>query len=156
MIESKLYQVEQPKELDELCSQPPQPDNMSEVSRTVLGVFVGGRYTFYHHMSDLLRIVNGYHVTESDVDELLRIASIIKRELESRKEEILSIAWQPQEARVGQPITSDEIQGIQLSPQLASFANKVLTMLAAKPFAIMYGPLKQHGLLSYLKSKESK
>lgn len=101
-------------------------------------------------MSDILRIVNGYHIHEANAEEQKRLTGIISREIDCRKEELLSITWLPQENTSGQPITYDELRGIHLSPSLASFPIRVLTMLAAKPFAIIYGPLKQHGMLQYI------
>lgn len=150
MIESKLYQIEQPVEHDEFDT----ATNQSPRPKTVLGVFVGGRYAFYHHMSDFLRIVNNYHLTEASVDDILKITQEISNDMAKRIDEIAHIAQFSHEPWTAQPITPEELRGGQSSPVLASLAVSVLSMLTARPYAIMYGPLRQHGLLPYLKQKE--
>ena len=157
MIESKLYHVEQPDGRDEGDVAAGQLPAATQQPNTVLGIFVCGRYTFYHHISDFLRIVNGCRVTIADVDNILKISHEIKRDMDMRRNQIMQLAqpaYLSQESWAGLPMTSEELHGIQSSPLLASLATSVLCMLTAKPYAIMYGPLRQHGLLPYLKEKE--
>jgi hypothetical protein len=157
MIESKLYRIEQPDECDEVDIATCQPSAPIERPKTVLGVFVGGRYTFYHQTSELLRIINSHRVTEANVDDVLKITQEIRHDMERRKNQIAQLAQIAnfsQESWIGQPMSPEELRQIQSSPVLASLANSVLSMLAAKPYAIMYGPLRQHGMLSYLKERE--
>lgn len=157
MIESKLYHIEQPDEYDELETAKDQPSVLTQRPKTILGIFVGGRYTFYHHMSELLRIINNYRVTKANVDDILKVSQEICHDMNKRRNQIAQLSQtvqHTQEPWPGQPMTPEEMRQVQSSPVLASLAASVLSMLAVRPYAIMYGPLRQHGLLSYLKEKE--
>lgn len=123
-------------------------------TKTVMGIFVCGRYTFYHHMSEFLRLLNGHRVTETGVDSILYTAQVIDQDMQRRKSQILQAARPPQMIELGRPMSPEQLRIIESSPVLASFATSVLCMLAVKPYAIMYGPLRQIGLLPYLKEKE--
>lgn len=153
LIESKLYHVDQPNEYSEVDVATDQP---AVTTKTVMGIFVCGRYTFYHHMSDFLRLLNGPRITEAEVNSILYIAQVIGQDVQRRKTQILQAENPPQVAAPGRLMFPEQLRTIESSPVLASFAISVLSMLAAKPYAIMYGPLRQNGLLPYLKQKETK
>lgn len=129
-------------------------DQPAVATKTVMGIFVCGRYTFYHHMSDFLRLLNGHRVTEAEIDSILYIAQVIDQDVQRRKSQILQAAKPIQVTEPGQPMSPEQLRIIESSPVLASLATSVLSMLAAKPYAIMYGPFRQNGLLQYLKEKE--
>lgn len=147
MIESKFYNVSPVSEKDAL-------DVSSNAQRTILGIFVGGRYNFYRQTSDFLRLLNSSRVTKHDVDEMLKIARYIGKDMARRREMILEQSQNAQEPLAGRPNLHDDLRRAQSNPVLASFAMSVLSMLAAKPFAFMYGPLRRHDLLPYLREKE--
>lgn len=105
-------------------------------------------------MSDFLRLLNGYRITEADINDILGITRKVKQDMEMRKRQIARVANLAQEPWAGQSMSSEQLRATESSPVLASFATSVLSMLAARPYAIMYGPLRQHGLLPHLKVKE--
>jgi hypothetical protein len=105
-------------------------------------------------MSEFLRLLNSHSITEADVDNILRIAHDIGQEVHKRKDEISRAANSSLVTEPTQPISLEQLRNIESSPVLASFAKSVLSMLAAKPYAIMYGPLRQHGLLTYSQARE--
>ena len=156
MIENRLYHVKKPDEHDEPDVARNQTATTPGSPPTVMGMFVGGRYAFYHHVGDFLRIINSHHLTKSDVDKILRLTGMIRLELDKRVSQIVQGAYPTEmEIVVGDlPVTSEELRGMQSNPTLASFAVSVLSMLTAKPYAIMYGPLRHQGLLPYLKEKD--
>lgn len=102
-------------------------------------------------MSDFLRLLNSNKVTEADVNNILHIAREISQDVHKRNDQIIQAANPSNVAGLGWPMSPEQLRNIESSPVLASFATSVLSMLAAKPYAIMYGPLRQHGMLSYLK-----
>lgn len=104
-------------------------------------------------MSDFLRIVNGYQITQSNVDEARELTQKIQNELDRRKDQITNSSYAMAYPDMGQPMTLDGLRGIQSNATFASFAVSVLAMLEAKPYAIMYGPRRQHKMLPYLKEK---
>ena len=160
MIESKLYQVKTIDERDEVDVVSYQQDGHPPGRKTILGIFVGGRYAFYHHTSTFLRLINNHQVTEADVDKTLQITHEIHRQMEDHKKHILDLSrtlqtpeYQP--SSTPSPTRSHQhLHRAQSNRLLALFAIRVLTMLAAKPYAIMYGPLRKHNLLGYLQQKE--
>ncbi|KAI7361790.1 hypothetical protein KC354_g7817 [Hortaea werneckii] len=128
--------------------------------KTILGIFVGGRYAFYHHTSTFLRLINNHQVTEADVDKTLQITQEIHRQMEGHKKHILNLSRSlqtpdhPPSATPSPSPSHQQLHRAQSNRLLALFAIRVLTMLAAKPYAIMYGPLRKHHLLKYLLQKE--
>ncbi|RMY82898.1 hypothetical protein D0862_11862 [Hortaea werneckii] len=160
MIESKLYQVNAIDERDEVDVASYQQGGQPPGRKTILGIFVGGRYAFYHHTSTFLRLINNYQVTEADVDKTLQITHEIHRQMEDHKKHILDLSRTLQTPEHQPPSTPpsapshQQLHRAQSNRLLALFAIRVLTMLAAKPYAIMYGPLRKHNLLGYLQQKE--
>ena len=153
MVESKLYDVNPIDEADEVGT---QDRPLSEARKTILGVFVGGRFSFYRHTCDFLRILNKPGVTTSDVDDILDLTRNIRQDMAQRREQILQMIQSSHGGSVEQSGSYNLLHQAESNPALAYFASLVLSMLAAKPFAIMYGPLRKQGLLSYLRSQEPK
>ncbi|KAI7316369.1 hypothetical protein KC315_g10795 [Hortaea werneckii] len=160
MIESKLYQVNAIDERDEVDVASFQQGGQIPGRKTILGIFVGGRYAFYHHTSTFLRLINNHQVTEADVDKTLQITQEIHRQMEDHKKHILNLSRSlqapdhPPSSTPSPSPSHQQLHRAQSNRLLALLAIRVLTMLAAKPFAIMYGPLRKHHLLKYLLQKE--
>jgi hypothetical protein len=146
LIDTRLHNVEPVSEENE------SPSN--NVPKTVLGVFIGGKNSFYNSAGEFLHSLHSNTLCEEDVDHLLQITQRIRDDVEARKSQIDSI--QHELESVMQP-SQDDIETLarnESNPVLGQFTKTILSMLAAKPYAIMYGSLKRHGLLPYLREKE--
>ncbi|KAI7051776.1 hypothetical protein KC362_g31 [Hortaea werneckii] len=141
MIESKLYQVNAIDERDEVDVASYQQGGQPLGRKTILGIFVGGRYAFYHHTSTFLRLINNNQIEEH------------KKHILDLSRTLQTPEHQPSSTTPSTPF-HQQLHRAQSNRLLASFAIRVLTMRAAKPYAIMYGPLRKHNLLGYLQRKE--
>lgn len=124
--------------------------------KTIAQIFVECRYAFYDHMSEILRLVNAQAISATDVDNLLRLIAVIRREVDTAKDQVAAtLQYRQQLVAQLDPLSSASTQvAVENSTELASFATMVLTMLAAKPYAIIYGPLRQQFFLPYLQSQD--
>jgi hypothetical protein len=149
MIESKFYNVSFVDEGDD-------NDFSFNLNKTILDIFVGGHYKFYRHASDFLRIINSHRVTKGNVDVVLAIVHLIGKDMARRTDHITQRACMLREPSGGGSQPQEELHQAQWNPVFASFAVSVLSMLASKPYAFMYGPLQRHNLLPYLREREPK
>jgi hypothetical protein len=154
MIDSHLYNVKPLEYPQSVIPEQASKDGRRLDVSDAVRVFVGGRYSFYRQMSGFLRILNDQKVEQADADNILKMTHEIREDLRRRKEHIFLTIKNLREQSF--PIPQDGGQSLvpEMHESFLEFAVSVLSMLAAKPFAIMYGPLKRHGLLTYLKEKE--
>ena len=161
IIENRYYEVQPISELADFAqSGSNNGNNQQSPKRVIIRAFVGGRFEFYRNACDFLHLLHNDKVTEADLDELIAIARRNETELGSRRDLITSmlqggtpsIANDGREIDYGRP-TTDCVPASQV---LAQFTKMVLSMLAAKPYAVMYGPLRRHGLLTPLRNKVPK
>lgn len=110
---------------------------------------MAGKYFFYQRSSDFLHAIHKSTLDEDDIDRILQITNSVRTELERYKTAITArqLAAKPSESDSPEPNTS---------PFFAELAKMVLSMYAAKPYAIMYGPLRRHHLLDSLRRREPK
>ena len=119
-------------------------------------LFVGGKFEFYRTASDFLHKLHNNFLNERDLNELLDITAKIQNDLYSRRDHITSIL----NAFKGEPTLGDVGGGSSSATveacTLGHFTKMVLCMLAAKPFAVMFGPVRRHGLVEKLREKVPK
>ena len=144
IIETSFYDVDPVSELSETAIAMVATEGASTI-KDMLRTFVGGRFEFYRLSGRFLRILHGNVITERDLDELLEITRAIQGDLYSRRERIALIMT----------AASSSGRALEGSAVLSKFSKIVMSMLAAKPYAVMYGPLRRHGLLGKLHEKES-
>lgn len=116
----------------------------ASIIKDMLRTFVGGRFEFYRLSGRFLRILYTSVIMEKDLDELLEIIRAIQGDLYSRRERIALIMT----AATG---SGKALEG---SAVLSKFSKMLISMLAAKPYAVMYGPLRRHSLLEKLQGEE--
>jgi hypothetical protein len=144
VIETSFYDVDPVSELSETAIAY-APTKGAKTIKDILRAFIGGRFEFYRLSGKFLRILHSNVITERDLDELLEITRAIQGDLYSRRERIAMIMT----------AASAGGRAPEGSPVLSKFSKMVMSMLAAKPYAVMYGPLRRHGLLGKLREKES-
>ena len=141
LIENKLYNI---AAISESCRLDLQ-DNFEPAARedSVVGIFVAGKNSFYCHASEFMHILHSNRITQEQLRDVLIIIESIQTEMGARIRRIREVDNAITSAST--PIAAERHP--ESDPRLVRFANIVLTMLAAKPFAIMYGPLRKHRLL---------
>lgn len=119
-------------------------------ARNILHCFSAAKHDFYRRSRDLLHGLHSDNLGEADLDNLIAITRSIQEMLESQRAQIEAVAIMDP----GDPIFP-ESTGLTLDT-FAQFAKLVLSMLAAKPFSVMYGPLRESGLLHALRARVPK
>lgn len=143
VIETSFYDVQPITELAE-CAISCGPTAGAATIKDILRTFIGGKFEFYRLTGRFLRLLHSNVMNERDLDEILEVTRIIQADLYSRRERI-ALIMQTATANGGAP------EG---APVLSKLTKIVLSMLAAKPYAVMYGPVRRHGLLDKLREKE--
>ena len=143
IVETTFCDVEPVSELSETAIAMAPTEGATTV-KDMLRTFVGGRFEFYRLSGRFLRILHSNIISEQDLDELLEITRAIQGDLYSRRERIAMIMT----------TASNGGKALEGSAVLSKFSKMVMSMLAAKPYAVMYGPLRRHGLLGKLYEKE--
>ena len=143
IVGTTIYGVEPVSELSETAIAMAPTEGAATI-KNMLRTFAGGRFEFYRLSGRFLRILHGNIITERDLDELLEITRAIQGDLYSRRERIAMIMT----------AASNGGRALEGSAVLSKFSKMVMSMLAAKPYAVMYGPLRRHGLLGKLHDKE--
>lgn len=143
IIETTFYDVEPVSELSETAIAMAPTEGAGTI-KDMLRTFVSGRFEFYRLSGRFLRILHGNTIQERDLDELMEITRAIQGDLYSRRERIQMIMT----------AASNNGRALEGSAVLSKFSKMVMSMLASKPYAVMYGPLRRHGLLGKLREKE--
>lgn len=130
--------------------------NLTSTGRSISNVFAAGKFDFYRQSRDLLSKLYSDSLFDTDLDGLIEITRSIRENLESRKAQIATLST----GNLQNSIFTDR-EGSQDSPmpevdKFARFADTVLSMLAAKPFSVMFGPLRRQGLLHRLAERVPK
>lgn len=154
IINHRLYKVKYVTETSETGFSPNPSFTQSSASKSILGVFVGGKYRFYGVAGEFLHLLNQCSLKKVDVDSILKMTKRIREELASREAQITTIEQRIVSQDADNGSNSQEYRHIESNMSLGAFTRMVLSMLAAKPYAVMYGPLRRHGLLPYLRQKE--
>ena len=143
VIETSFYDVQPVTELAESaisCA----PTEGAATIKEILRTFIGGKFEFYRLTGRFMRLLNNNIINEQDLCDILEIIRTIQADLYSRRERV-SLIMQTATANGGAP------EG---APVLSKLTKIILSMLAAKPYAVMYGPIRRHGLLDTLREKE--
>lgn len=143
IIMPKLFDVEPAEELSESAISSP-PVEGSATIKEILLTFISGKYAFYGRMGEFVHLLHSNFLSETDLHKLLDIVKNNQLDLYTRRDRI-AIAVQ------GSMIDGQPASG---SAVFSKFTKMVISMMAAKPFAVMYGPIRRHGLLAKLKEKE--
>lgn len=143
IIETRYYDVAPITELSETAISSP-PVQGSETIKEIGRIFVSGRFEFYRRMNDFIHLLHNDHLNENDLDKLLTIVRDNQKDCYNRREQV-AMAVQ-NSITGGAPATGTDV--------FSKFAKMVICMWAAKPLAILYGPLRRHGLLERLHEKE--
>lgn len=155
LIESRSYDVEPVSELsDALFTEDAATHGFSK--KSILGIFIGGKFNFFKKASDFLRLLHSNRLSRRDLDDILALTRGIKEDMEARKAQITSIEQAFDNYNQMRDSEDTVLQRTETNPLLGQFTKTLLSMFAAKPYAIMYGPLQRHKLLSYLREKEPK
>lgn len=158
IINNRFYDVQPISELSESAINSAYGDSgtQNNGSKQILRAFLGGKFEFYRNAGDFLHSMHNNLLCEKALDELLQITRRIQQELHSRREQITSIL-QASRAEIDlRQVGGDRLSGVETMSVQAQFTKMVLSMLAAKPYAVMYGPVRRHELLGKLREKEPK
>jgi hypothetical protein len=143
IIETKNFDVEVITDLSESAISSP-PVEGSATIKEILRTFVSGKFEFYRRMGEFLQLLHNNFLTEKDLDQILEIVRANQRDMYSRREHVAN-------AVQGSIIDGSPASG---SAVFSKFTKMVISMMAAKPFAVMYGAIRRHGLLDKLREKE--
>lgn len=155
LIESRSYDVEPVSELgDALFTEEAATHGFSK--KSILGIFIGGKFNFFKKASDLLRLLHSNRLSRKDLDDVLAQVREIRDDMEARKAQITAIEQALENSNQLRDSDNEALQRTESNPLLGQFTKTLLSMFAAKPYAIMYGPLQRHKLLPYLREKEPK
>ena len=118
--------------------------------KLILRYFSAAKHDFYRRSRDLLHSLHSDHLAEADLDNLIDITRCIQEMLVSQRAQIEAVAISDSDDSI-----FAESTGLKMGT-FAQFAKLVLSMLAAKPFSVMYGPLRAAGLLHVLRARVPK
>lgn len=122
-------------------------------SDSLVSLFIAGKYLFYGRSSAFLLAIHKRTLDEHDLEKILEITDSIETDLKRYKSEISAREQVSNGENNSDGSASPESA---TSPYFPELAKMVLSMYAAKPYAIMYGPLRRHGLLHLLRRRQPK
>lgn len=128
-------------------------DEWTSIGKLVSNLFVAGHFEFYHQSKALLHKLHRNNLTESDLDEIIAITRKIGETLLTRKKQLQSATQLHHSSFTQAGPTCFQNYPLVNTSIFTQFADIVLSMLAAKPFAVMYGPFRRQGLLHALRAK---
>jgi len=133
------------------------PSQETDHQKSILGVLVRGKVDFYRKASRILSVIHSNRFSREDLDHILSLIQIIKSDLNSRIQQLTEIESKlsyTDEMTAGYDDMS-KLRQTQSNLILAQFGKAVLTLLCAKPYAIIQGPVRRQKLESYLEEKDS-
>ena len=63
-------------------------ESHGNANKSVLGIFIGGRFAFYKRGNEILHLLHSSLLSEKDLDRILEITRAIKEDMDSRTEQI--------------------------------------------------------------------
>lgn len=153
LIESGSYDVETVSELTDAFTSNEATDRHR---KSILGIFINGKFFFYKKSGELLRLLHSNRLSKEDIDGILTITREIQDDVNARQAQIAAVEQNVDNADQLPGNESAALERTQSNPILRQFTSILLSMFAAKPYAIMYGPIRRHNLLPYLQEKEPK
>lgn len=155
ILDCRLYNVENVSELS--GSQIREDfESHGNASKSILGIFIGGRFAFYKKGNEILHLLHSSLLSERDLDRILEITRDIKVDMDNRTEQISSIEQLHSSPESCDGSDIDAIRHTESNAALAQFAKILFALWAAKPYSVMYGPMRRHNLLPALRKKEPK
>lgn len=153
LIDCSFYSISYLSEAPEADFTRQVPQHRS--SKTILGLLVGGKTRFFQKANKFLQILHSTTLQKNDIDDILVIAQEIEKEMASRQQQIEAIEHHLLQQATVSAGSDDEkiINRAENSPVFGRFARMMLSLLAMKPYAIICGPARRHGLSSYLHEK---
>lgn len=153
IIDCRLYNVLPVSELSAAAIRE-DFESHGNANKSILGIFIGGRFAFYKRGNEILHLLHSSLLSETDLDRIREITHAVKADMDSRREQILLIEklTTPQETCDGTDV--DALRHTESNAALAQFAKMLFALWAAKPYSVMYGPMRRHGLLPALRKKE--
>lgn len=156
ILDCRLYNVQPVSELS-AASIRDDFEAHGNANKSILGIFIGGRFAFYKKGNEILHLLHSSLLSERDLDCILEITHDINADMDCRREQISSI----EELHSTNPQTYDgsdidAIRHTESNAALAQFAKMLFALWAAKPYSVMYGPMRRHDLLGALRKKEPK
>lgn len=153
IIDCRLYNVLPVSELSAAAIRE-DFESHGNANKSILGIFIGGRFAFYKRGNEILHLLHSSLLSEADLDRILEITHTVKADMDSRREQILLIEKMtvPPETCDGTDV--DALRHTESNAALAQFAKMLFALWAAKPYSVMYGPMRRHGLLPALRKKE--
>ncbi|KAK0100344.1 hypothetical protein ONS96_007624 [Cadophora gregata f. sp. sojae] len=124
--------------------------------KSILGVLVRGKVEFYRKTSRILSVIHSNRFSREDLDHILSLIHVIRSDLYSRIEQITEIESKlaSQDELLNGHDNMSMLRQTQSNPVLAQFGKAVLTLLSAKPYAIIQGPVRRQKLETYLEEKD--
>lgn len=129
-------------------------ESHGNANKSVLGIFIGGRFAFYKRGNEILHLLHSSLLSEKDLDRILEITRAIKEDMDSRTEQIHLIEKM---TTTSEPCDGSDIGALRQTESnaaLAQFAKMLFALWAAKPYSVMYGPMRRQGLLPALRKKQ--
>lgn len=153
IIDCRLYNVLPVSELSAAAIRE-DFESHGNANKSILGIFIGGRFAFYKRGNEILHLLHSSLLSETDLDRILEITHAVKADMDSRREQIFLIEklTTPPETCDGTDV--DALRHTESNAALAQFAKMLFALWAAKPYSVMYGPMRRHGLLPALRKKE--
>lgn len=154
LIDCSFYAVQSINEAPEGTTL--RPSLPGADSKSVLGILVGGKIRFGQMANEFLHILHSTSLGKSGIDRCLEITRRINEEMVSRQNQIETLAQNFPERGVIGGVSREEniVNTTENNSILARFAKVLLSLLAAKPYPIIYGPVRRHNLMQYLFEKD--
>lgn len=156
ILDCRLYNVQPVSELSAAAIREDFESHGNE-SKSILGIFIGGRFAFYKKGNEILHLLHSSVLEEKDLDRILEITREVQVDMENRREQICAIEKQHQQTlQHFDGSDTDAIRHTESNAALAGFAKMLFALWAAKPYSVMYGPMRRHNLLQALLKREPK
>ncbi|GIZ48278.1 hypothetical protein CKM354_001134600 [Cercospora kikuchii] len=129
-------------------------ESHGNANKSVLGIFIGGRFAFYKRGNEILHLLHSSLLSEKDLDRILEITRAIKEDMDSRTEQIHLIEKMTTTSGPCDGTDIGALRQTESNAALAQFAKMLFALWAAKPYSVMYGPMRRQGLLPALRKKQ--
>lgn len=123
-------------------------------SQTILGIFLAGRIDYLLLGSKTLHMVHSASFGKTELRQVLDMIQELFTELEFRRRRILVIQETLASTYPSADNQDDLVKLSESNPRLARFTQTLLAMLKFKPYTVLYGQARRHGLFDYLMEQE--
>jgi hypothetical protein len=116
--------------------------------QTILNTFINGKVIFYKKANGFLHLLHSNTLTEPEVDAILSIVKSIGEEMGVCKQDIKhlesTLERESNDSFRSDPPNENALGRAESNLLFARFARMLLSLFAAKPYVIRYGPLRRH------------